>query len=487
MITATPSPPFDIEIDVLVVGAGGCGLVAALAAHSDGAEVAIVEKLDRFGGNTMLSSGSIPGAGTRLQQVAGIDDDPVRFAADLRRVAGPHDADRLVDRLTDVSADLVHFLIDVAGVNLTLITHYRHVGHSVNRLHAPPSRRGADLMLDLERAINIRDIPVALASPVTSLIVQDDAVIGAITKMATGETIRIGAAATVLACNGFGNNSALLARYCPNMVAIPYFGALGSEGEAVSWGEALGAQLGNMSAFQAHAGIAQPHGSLVTWTVIEKGGIIIDDEGKRIADESIGYSAFAERSAGHGRPTFALYDTRIRDLTANGQPDYAELVTHGGAREATTIEEAARLCGCPTSMLANTLQTAASAARGEIADPFGRTFSGLTPLVPPFVVTRIAPALFHTQGGLMVDGDARVLRADATPVRGLYAGGGAACGISGRRGSLGYVSGNGLLSALGLGLIAGRAAAGHAESFKERLGPSRDTRRTESIQTITSS
>jgi fumarate reductase flavoprotein subunit len=86
----------------------------------------------------------------------------------------------------------------------------------------------------------------------------------------------------------------------------------------------------------------------------------------------------------------------------------------------------------------------------------------------------------------MVDGDARVLRADATPVRGLYAGGGAACGISGRRGSLGYVSGNGLLSALGLGLIAGRAAAGHAESFKERLGPSRDTRRTESIQTITS-
>lgn len=482
-MAAVPSTPsFDIQVDVLVIGAGGCGLVAALAAHAGGAEVAIVEKLDRIGGNTVLSSGSIPAAGTRLQRAAGIDDSPAGFAADLRRVAGPQDAEHLVDRLTEVSADLIHFLIDVAGVNLTLIDHYRHVGHGVNRLHAPPSRRGADLVRDLERAVNGRDIPVALANPVMSLIVEDDAVIGAVTRSATGETVRIGAAATVLACNGFGNNRALLARHIPEMAAIPYFGALGSEGEAVTWSEALGAKLGNMAAFQAHAGIAQPHGALTTWTVIEKGGVIVDDEGRRFGDESIGYSAFAECSAAHGRPTFALYDARIRDLTANGQPDYAELVAHGGAREAGTVEEAARLCGSPPDVLHDTLRIAASAARGEAPDPFGRSAFGLAPLQPPFVVTRIAPALFHTQGGPIVDADASVLRGDATTVPGLYAGGGAACGVSGRRGSLGYASGNGLLSALGLGLIAGRAAADRAKAVKPP-GARHQERRTDPLVT----
>src|SRR5690349_16695689 len=118
----------DASVDVLIVGAGGCGLVAALAAHEAGADVAVVEKLDRLAGNTMLSSGTIPAAGTRLQVEAGVMDDSGRFAADLRLIGRIHDADHLVDRLAEVSADAVHFLIDVANVDLTLVTHYRHVG-----------------------------------------------------------------------------------------------------------------------------------------------------------------------------------------------------------------------------------------------------------------------------------------------------------------------------------------------------------------------
>nr|WP_284701283.1 FAD-binding protein [Rhodoplanes tepidamans] len=443
----------------MVIGAGGCGLVAALAARAGGAEVAVVEKLDRFAGNTMLSSGSIPAAGTRLQRAAGIDDDPARFAADLRRVAGPHDADPLVDRLAAVSADLVHFLLDEAGVALTLVTGYRHVGHGVCRLHAPPSRRGADLVADLERAAAARDIPIAFGNPAVALLVADGAVRGAVTESAGGGTARIGARAVLLACSGFGQSRPLRDRFCPDMAAIPHFGAIGSEGDAVTWGELLGARLGNMAAFQAHAGVAQPHGALVTWTVIEKGGLVVDDAGARFADESLGYSAFAERVVAHGRPTFAVYDARIRDVTAVGQPEFGELVTQGGARAAATVADLAGLIGCPEAELAATLHAAGEAARGAAADRHGRTAFGLGPLAPPYVVTRIAPALFHTQGGLVVDGDARVLRPDGSAIPGLYAGGGAACGVSGRRGSLGYVSGNGLLSALGLGFLAGRAAA----------------------------
>lgn len=449
----------DLEVDVLVIGAGGCGLVAALAAHEAGAEVAVVEKLPRLAGNTMLSSGSIPAAGTRFQAEAGITDDPARFAADLRRTAGPHEAEALVDRLAEISAPMVEWLADTIGLPIELIGAYRHVGHSVNRLHAVPSRRGADLMQGLWQAAEERGIPVALATPATALLVEDGTVRGARTKTQGSAESLIAAKAVILACNGFGHDRELIARHAPDIAGAEYFGALGSDGEAVRWGEALGARLANMGAYQAHSAIAQPHGELVTWTVIEKGGVIVDETGRRFADETLGYSAFAAPALARGGRLFAIYDSRIREATAAGQPDFGVLVAHGGAPDFADAGALAAACRLPADALAETLALATGAAGDDRPDALGRKAWGMGPLQAPFVATRIAPALFHTQGGLHVDEEARVLRADGGVVPGLYAGGGAAAGVSGRTGGAGYASGNGLLAALGLGFIAGQAAA----------------------------
>lgn len=454
----------DLEVDVLVIGAGGCGLVAALAAHEAGAEVAVVEKLPRLAGNTMLSSGSIPAAGTRFQAAAGIIDDPARFAADLRRTAGPHEADALVDRLADISAPMVEWLADTIGLPIELIGAYRHVGHSVNRLHAVPSRRGADLMQGLWQAAEERGIPVALATPATALLVEDGVVRGARIRTQGSEESLIAAKAVILACNGFGHDRELIARHAPDIAGAEYFGALGSDGEAVRWGEALGARLANMGAYQAHSAIAQPHGELVTWTVIEKGGVIIDETGRRFADETLGYSAFAAPALARGGRLFAIYDSRIRAATAAGQPDFGVLVTHGGAPGFADADALAAAYRLPAEVLGETLALAAGAAKGDRPDTLGRKAWGMAPLQAPFVATRIAPALFHTQGGLLVDEEARVLRAEGGIVPGLYAGGGAAAGVSGRSGGAGYASGNGLLAALGLGFIAGQAAATRAQA-----------------------
>jgi len=461
-MTNAAAQSFDATFDVLVIGAGGCGLVAALAAAdaAPGLEIAVVEKLDRLQGNTMLSSGSIPAAGTRLQREAGVADSPEAFIADLDRVAGAHEAPRLRDRLARVSAELVEWLVDRAGVALTLVTTYKHIGHSVHRLHSPPSRRGADLMNDLLRRVEERGIPVAFGNPAVELIVSPaGAVVGAVTRTPDGERTRIGAGAVILCTNGFGANRALLRAYCPELAESPYGGALGSQGEAIEWGVALGAGLANMKGYQAHASLADPHGSLVTWTVVEKGGVIVDREGRRFGDESIGYSAFAALEVAHGGPFYVVADTRVRDVTAAGQEEYAELVEHGGVIEAADAAALARRLGMDAGVLAATLEGAAAAAEGRLPDPFGRTAWGLGALRAPLTATRIGPALFHTQGGLRVDDDARVLRTDGTAIAGLYAGGGAAAGISGNRGGQGYMSGNGLLGALGLGYIAGRAAA----------------------------
>jgi fumarate reductase flavoprotein subunit len=83
----------------------------------------------------------------------------------------------------------------------------------------------------------------------------------------------------------------------------------------------------------------------------------------------------------------------------------------------------------------------------------------MAPLQPPYVASRVTPGLFHTQGGLDVDTDGRVLREDGTPVPGLFAVGGVAAGVSGEQGGRGYSSGNGLLTAIGLGRLAGAASA----------------------------
>jgi fumarate reductase flavoprotein subunit len=127
-------------------------------------------------------------------------------------------------------------------------------------------------------------------------------------------------------------------------------------------------------------------------------------------------------------------------------------VDSGAIVWADDAEALAKATGLPAGEVAGELTVAAAVARGEGRDRFGRT-DFEAPLEPPYAAARVVPALFHTQGGLVVDGAARVLRPDGTPIRGLYASGGAAAGISGH-GASGYLAGNGLLPALGLALLA---------------------------------
>uniref|UniRef100_UPI00248E304E FAD-binding protein n=1 Tax=Thalassobaculum salexigens TaxID=455360 RepID=UPI00248E304E len=131
----------------------------------------------------------------------------------------------------------------------------------------------------------------------------------------------------------------------------------------------------------------------------------------------------------------------------------------GGVRWADTPEGLADHMAVDGAALAQTVAAYNAAARGAAVDAFGRAKFELAPLAAPYAIVRVKPGLFHTQGGLMVDGDARVLRPDGSVVENLFAGGGAAAGISGRSGAGGYASGNGLLTALALGRLAGLRAA----------------------------
>ncbi len=455
----------DQDIDILVVGAGSCGLAAAIAAHDAGASVALVEKRERPGGNSSLSTGSIPGAGTRFQREAGIADGPEHLVADLMRIAGETDCPDLVRRLCEQSAPTVEWLVDVVGARLSLITAYKHVGHTVARLHAPVSRRGQDLVDDLLAAANRRTIPLAVGNGVTALIVESGAVVGAHLKSVSGEISTIRAAKTILAVNGYAGNPALVQRFCPEVAGAPYFGALGSTGEAIVWGESLGAALSNIGAYQGYAAVSDPHGSLLSWTTIEKGGIIVNAAGKRFGDESAGYSGFTPNVMAEAAPRYAIFDQKMYDVAAL-EEEFVELARHGGFKSADTPHALAALLALDPAALTASIAKAQSAARRQRADPHGRRDFGLGALEGRLYGCRIVPGLFHTQGGLAVDGDGRVLDVKKRPIPNLFAGGGATGGLSGRSGAAGYASGNGLLSAIALGRLAGLAAA--AEVSKAR-------------------
>lgn len=454
----------DDEIDVLVIGAGACGLAAAITAHDSGVSVAIVEKREVPGGNSSLSTGSVPAANSRFQREAGIVDSPEAMVSDLMRIAKETDDLDLVRRLADVSAGVVEWLIDDVGARMALITAYKHIGHSISRLHAPVSRVGQDLVDDLLAAVERRGIPLALGNGVADLIVEGGAVSGAVVDSSEGR-FNMWAKKTILAVNGFAANANLVKRYCPEIAGATYFGAPGSTGEAVIWGEKIGAALANMAAYQGYAAVAYPHGSLLSWTTIEKGGCLVDDTGARFGDESLGYSGFAKYVLDHGRTTFAIFDRRIFDIAAQEQ-EFRELSELGGFKSGKDAHELAAKLGLPGDALAAEIESYNAAASGRVRDRFGRTNFGLAPLDGSLYGCQVTPGLFHTQGGLRVDRDARVLRPDGSPIANLFAGGGAAAGISGRAGALGYASGNGLLSAIALGRLA--ALAGASEIKGER-------------------
>src|SRR5262249_55077858 len=156
-------------------------------------------------------------------------------------------------------------------------------------------------------------------------------------------------------------------------------------------------------------------------------------------NEATGYSGYAKTVLKQAEPTFALFDQKIFDIAA-AEEEFVELSDHGGFKSAQTAEALAEALKVPASSLADELKVYNAAAQGGAADRFGRRDFGVAPLHGRLYGCRVIPGLFHTQGGLRIDGDARVLRKDGSAIPNLFAGGGAAAGISGRSGALGYAS-----------------------------------------------
>lgn len=452
---------FDWTVPVAVIGAGGCGLCAGLAARQAGSEVLVLERDSAPMGTTGMSTGLIPGAGSRMQKEKGIEDSPELFAADvLAKAKQQTDADVVLE-LARESARTVEWLADECGVALSLVDSFLYSGHSVKRMHGSPNRTGAELMGSLLDACTGAGVDLLTDASVSNLFADPDGrITGLRCSRPDGSFEDLGCNALILACCGFAGNQEMVAEYLPEMRYAEFFGHPGNQGEAIQWGREMGAAIADIRAYQGHGGLAKGYGVPILWPVILEGGIQVNLEGLRFSDESLGYSEQAVNVlAQPEHVAITVYDQRLHELMHEFN-DYREAVSAGAVRKAATQGELAEAFGMPADVLDRTLADTAAMTRGEVQDPFGRDFTGRPELVAPWYGVRVTGALFHTQGGLKVDARARVLREDGSRFPNLFAGGGAARGISGPS-RWGYIAGNGLLTATTFGRLAGETAAGN--------------------------
>ncbi len=440
------------EVPVAIVGAGACGLTAALMLRDAGIDCVLLERDAQPQGSTALSSGFIPAAGTQVQRAAGVcDDSSALFAQDIQAKAHGTAAPQLVAAYTQAITPALDVLQQRHGLAFELLSGFLYPGHSRLRMHTLPQKTGAALVSALEAAALRAGALLLTHSTVHELWcgrgARQQHILGLAYRRPDGAVEHLACQTLLLACNGFGGNASMVRQLLPEMQHATYAGHAGNDGSAIAWGRALGAGLADLGGYQGHGSWAVPQGALITWALMMEGGVQVNTHGQRFHDETAGYSEAAVHVlAQPGGVAYNVFDQRLLAL-GRSFPDFVAAEAAGAVKHAADTGALAALIGCDTAALQATLQA--------------------TTLVPPYSAIKVTGALFHTQGGLAIDAQCRVLHEGGTPLPNLLAAGGAARGVSGNA-VWGYLSGNGLLSAVAGGYLAARTACQQLQAMNAR-------------------
>jgi fumarate reductase flavoprotein subunit len=414
-------------------------------------------------GSTGMSQGLICAAGTRAQAAHGIEDSAEAYFEDImaksRGLADPVIARALARQ----SGPTLDWLTGAHGLPWELDTGFRPAfGNRTYRIHGWRGHGGQDMVDALHQRLGELGVNVMLRARLAEVIADsDDRVLGVVIERPGGARERIGCATLVMACGGFAANHAMIAAHIPEMAEARGNGHEGSQGIAVRIGEQLGAALGDMGSYQGYAMLTDPQGISVPPPVIIEGGVLVNRAGHRFTNETEDIAGMVHPvMAQDGGQVWAVFDETIEARTSY-IPEMQALQELDAAKRGDDVAGLAKAIGVPETALAQSLAEAASARRDSRADSFGRIWGEEHPPQGKLAAFRVVGAIYHTQGGLQIDGQSRVLRADGTALPNMFAGGGAARSVSGPS-SWGYLPAMGLCTAVTLGRLAGEAAAEQA-------------------------
>lgn len=458
-ILSPPPKSFSVTVPVLIVGGGACGLTAALAARGEGSEVLILEKDTIPRGTTSMSQGTMCAAGTRAQKDAGIEDSPEQFFEDvMAKVEGKTDPE-FVRVITREAAPTIDWLSADHGIPFAVDRSWNGLGHSVQRLHAPPEKTGEDLMGRLLQAVARAGADLLTDATVVDLFADESGrVLGVRVERPDGSQEDIGCDALILATCGFANNPDMIAQFIPAMAGAHVFTWENSQGNGIRWGLDLGAAVADMTSFQGYGALAHPQEMLFNYNYVIDGGVLVNKRGERFSDEMAdvsGQGVKVMRQPDH--VAYMIYDEILHNKYKHLH-ETRQALEVGAVKTGASVSELASALDIPQDALQRTLADLADAKAGKSNDAWGRDFFGTHDLAPPYYGIRVTGAIYHTQGGLEVDENAQVKRASGGLLPNLFAGGGAARGMSGPTCS-GYIPAAGICMAMTLGRLAGQAAA----------------------------
>ena len=446
----------DGTCDIVVVGAGGAGLSAAVAAAEtdEGLKIVVQEKQGILGGNTNYSTGGINAAETDIQKGLGIEDTKQLFYDDTMRGGKNENIPSLVWNLVDNAPVTISWLTRL-GADLTDVGLMG--GSSVKRTHRPQggSAIGPHLMKVLNTACQTENIEIRTSNKVTGLLTAvDGRVTGVSVQNANGSSYRLTARAVIIATGGFGANLDMVTKLQPSLSGFATLNHPGATGDAFDWVTAIGGTTIQMENIQIHPTAEATNHILITEAVRGNGAILVNHEGQRFCNEmdtrDVVSAAILAQSQ---EEALLVFDQAVRQSLAS-------IETYANQHlliEGSTLEELAGLLNIPTDQFVQTVSRYNAWQEAGRDDDFGRSATAMPVALetPPYYAICVEPAIHHTMGGLSVNTETQVLRANGTPIEGLFAAGEVTGGLHGAN----RLGGNGVADIVVNGRLAGLAAS----------------------------
>ncbi len=463
-VTKEKAEDVTLDADVIVVGAGGAGLAAAVTANQEGASVIVIEKMPKIGGNTILSGGAL-NAVDEGSETAKENKDSVELHYTQTYEGGDKKGDpELVRTLVENAWDGVEWLQSL-GMEFKPGT-FTVLGGLWPRAHKPVDPVGTGFFKTYQNYVDKNEnIEILLNTTAEELIVKDGEVVGVVAKGETGNTVTLNAKnAVVIATGGFGQNVEMRQEYNTlwkdlgeNVKSTNHPGATG---DGITLAKAVDAELVGMEYIQM-----LPMGDPKTGSLsgnIEKGvenRIFVNKDGNRFVDEGarrdVMTSALMEQKDAQMWVVLDSHDYPTGDEINNFNESLNQLIAEGRAFKGETLEDLAKEINVDAANLTKAVEEFNKAVKGEAADPFGRTlFKDPIDQGPYYAALRI-PTVHHTMGGVKINKDAQVINTKGEVVKGLYAAGEVTGGIHGAN----RLGGNALADILVFGRIAGKNAA----------------------------
>ena len=416
-----------IETEIVIIGAGGAGMTAAIMAQQAGKDFVILEKMPYVGGNTTKATGGMNAAETHYQKEQGVEDSVELFAQDT--MVGGHNINDpdLVNTLAAKSAEAIDWL-DSIGADLPKISFSG--GASTNRIHAPAdgSAVGNYLVDKFSEKLKELGVEVMLNTKATELMVENGQVVG-VKAEGPDAYYTIKSKAVILASGGFGANLEMIADYRPDLQGTVTTNAPGATGDGIVMAQAVGAALVDIEQIQLHPTVEQSTSMLITESVRGDGAILVNQNGERFTNELLTRDAVsAAELAQEGQYAYIIFDQHLRDnLKA-----IEKYVTNGLTVQGDTIEALAEQLNIPPETLAKTLADWNEAVATQNDAQFGRT-TGMNEnlTVAPYYAIQVAPGIHHTMGGVKINTSAEVINTEGNAIPGLFAAGEVTGGVHG--------------------------------------------------------